>query len=82
MQVTRVNGDSRNSVGYSFWAGSYVVSAVKRDEAVIRTCVGCQEQEGHRSEQMNPWRIRATSVAYQFRGRVSCPDRSFERRQP
>jgi hypothetical protein len=54
MQVTRVNEDSRNSVAHSVWVGSYVVPAVRRDEAVNRTCVGCQEQEGHRSEKMNP----------------------------
>jgi putative transposase len=46
----------RNFVGESFWARAYFVSAVGRDEEVIRNYICDQEDEDQRLAQMNFWR--------------------------
>jgi hypothetical protein len=71
----------RNFVGQSFWALGYSVSPVGRDEVVIQNYIRNQGQEDQRLEKMNLCLWPATSVATRTRGRVSDPDRRFERRQ-
>jgi len=46
-------GRDRNFVGQHFWARGYFVSAVGRDEQVIREYIRHQEQEDRRIDQLN-----------------------------
>jgi hypothetical protein len=79
--LARVYGEKkRNFVGQHFWARGYFVSTVGRDEAVIREYIKNQEQEDGRLDQMNMWRSdRPPSGGQRMQGRVSDPDRRFER---
>ena len=43
-------------MGQHFWARGYMVSAVGRDEAVIREYIRNQEQEDKRLDQPNLWK--------------------------
>ena len=53
IHLARVYGErKRNFVGQSFWARGYFVSAVGRDEAVIRRYIREQEKEDERLEQL------------------------------
>lgn len=53
IHLARVYGErKRNFVGQHFWARGYFVSAVGRDEAVIRAYIGSQELEDERLEQL------------------------------
>ena len=57
IHLARVYGErKRNFVGQHFWARGFFVSAVGRDEAVIREYIRKQEQEDKRLDQMNLWR--------------------------
>jgi len=47
-----VQGRARNFVGQSFWASGFFVSAVGRDEKVIREYIKKQEQEDRRLDQL------------------------------
>lgn len=49
-------GHRRNFAGQSFSARGYFVSAVGRDEEVIRAYIRDQEEEDLRLEQMKLWR--------------------------
>ena len=54
IHLARVYGErKRNFVGQSFWARGYFVSAVGRDEAVIRRYIREQEKEDERLEQLS-----------------------------
>ena len=56
IHLARVYGEKkRNFVGQHFWARGYFVSAVGRDEAMIREYIRHQEQEDQRIEQMTLW---------------------------
>ena len=53
---TRVYGErKRNFVGQHFWARGFLVSAVGRDEAVIREYIRKQEKEDKRLDQISLW---------------------------
>lgn len=54
IHVARVYGEHRrNFTGQHFWARSYFVSTVGRDEAVIRDYIRRQEKEDRRWDQLN-----------------------------
>ena len=56
IHLARVYGErKRNFVGQHFWARGYFVSAVGRDEQVIREYIKKQEAEDLRLEQMKLW---------------------------
>ena len=56
IHLGRVYGErKRNFVGQHFWARGYFVSAVRRDEAVIREYNRNQEQVDEKLEQMKLW---------------------------
>ena len=46
----------RNFTGQSFWARTYFVSTVGRDEEVTRNYLRHQKQEDERLEQLGRWR--------------------------
>ena len=57
IHLARVYGErKRNFVGQHFWARGYFVSAVGRDEEMIRQYIRNQEKEDQRLEQLNLWR--------------------------
>jgi len=56
IHLARVYGErKRNFVGQNFWARGYFVSAVGRDEEVIRDYIRNQEKADERLEQMKLW---------------------------
>ena len=56
-RMARVYGErKRNFVGQSFWARTYFVSTVGRDETAIRDYIKNQEKEDQRLDQLNLWR--------------------------
>lgn len=56
IHLARVYGEHRrNFIGQSVWVRGSFVSAVGRDEAVIRNHIRNQEQQGQRLEQMKLW---------------------------
>jgi len=71
----------RNFVGQHFWARGYFVSTVGRDEAVIREYIKNQEQRGTTAwTKLNFVAAdRPPSGGQRMQGRVSDPDRRFER---
>ena len=57
IHLARVYGErKRNFVGQHFWARSYFVSTVGRDEEVVRRYIRHQEQEDQRLDQLSLWR--------------------------
>ncbi|MCB1849203.1 MAG: IS200/IS605 family transposase [Gammaproteobacteria bacterium] len=57
IHIARVYGErKRNFVGQHFWARSYFVSTVGRNEQLIREYIRHQESEDRRLDQMNLWR--------------------------
>ena len=57
IHLARVYGErKRNFVGQHFWARGYFVSAVGRDEGVIREYIQRQEREDARLDQLGLWR--------------------------
>jgi putative transposase len=57
IHLARVYGEwKRNFVGQHFWTWGFWVSAVGRDEAVIRKYIRKQKEEDKRLDQMNLWR--------------------------
>ena len=57
IHLARVYGEKkRNFVGQHFWARSYFVSTVGRDQEVIREYIKNQEADDTRLEQLNLWR--------------------------
>jgi putative transposase len=57
IHLARVYGEKkRNFVGQHFWARGYFVSAVGRDQEVIREHIKKQEEDDTRLEQLNFWR--------------------------
>ena len=57
IQLARVYGErKRNSVGQHLWARGYFVSAVGRDEKVIRAYIRKQEADDTRLDQLALWR--------------------------
>jgi putative transposase len=56
IHMARVYGEKkRNFAGQHFWARGYFVSAVGRDETMIREYMRHQEQEGQRVVQLSLW---------------------------
>ncbi len=56
IHLARTYGErKRNFVGQDFWARGFFVSAVGRDEEVIREYIRRQEEEDKRLDQMGLW---------------------------
>jgi hypothetical protein len=77
LHLVRIYGNNWGSVGR--W---YIVLIDERDEQAFRNCVGCQEQGGSPPRADKSPALTGHFSGLQFRGRVSDPDRRFERRQP
>ena len=59
-------------MGQHYWARSFYVSTVGRDEAVIREYIRQHEEQDKRLDQMNLWRWAATVRWLRtLRGRVT-----------
>jgi putative transposase len=56
IHLARVYGERKqNFVGQHFWPREFLVSAVGRDEAVIRVYIRIQEKEDQQLEQLRMW---------------------------
>ena len=53
-------GQRKNYSGMSFWARGYFVLTVGADEEVVRAYIRDQEQEDHRIEQLQLFRLSTT----------------------